>query len=396
MSFIKYLLPALAATKFALADDNCGDTTVQTQSDADALASCSTVSGDIKIHQDFSGTLTLNGVQKIEGSITSNNATGLTGIIAPSLQSISDNFWIFESPILTTLSFAELTSIGVIHWEALAGLQHLDFSSGVTDIGDVSIVNTGLRTLDGISLKTVGTFNIENNANLKTVNVNNLTNATNLINFSGNSQQLEIQFPNLGTAKNLTIRNVKTVAIPSLEKLTGQLGFWQTNLTEFSAPNLTATADLTFNGNTGLTNVSLPALSKVDGGFIITRNDELSTILVPDLKSVTGAIDFSGTFNTVDMSALEEVDGGFNLQSTDGKFKCSDFQKMHGDGVIRGKFECKASTSNPTTAGGQSGTSSSSSGSGSSATSSGAAVANMANVPVAGVAAAFYALAQLL
>lgn len=99
------------------------------------------------------------------------------------------------------------------------------------------------------------------------------------------------------------------------------------------------------------------------------------------------------------MNALEEVDGGFNLQSTDGKFKCSEFKKMQQNGVIRGKYECKASTSNPKTAGGASGTTGStgsSSGSGSSSTSSGAAVANMANMPVAGVAAVFYALAQLL
>lgn len=97
------------------------------------------------------------------------------------------------------------------------------------------------------------------------------------------------------------------------------------------------------------------------------------------------------------MGALEEVDGGFNLQSTDGKFKCSEFQKMHSNGVIRGKYTCDATTSHPTTAGGKSGTTSStSSGSGSSSTSSGAAVANMVNVPAAGIAAAFYALVQLL
>lgn len=99
------------------------------------------------------------------------------------------------------------------------------------------------------------------------------------------------------------------------------------------------------------------------------------------------------------MSALEEVDGGFNLQSTDGKFQCSEFKKMQNNGVIRGKYECKATTSHPTTANGQSGTTSStgsSSGSGSSASSSGAAVANMANIPIAGVAAAFYAVAQFL
>lgn len=100
------------------------------------------------------------------------------------------------------------------------------------------------------------------------------------------------------------------------------------------------------------------------------------------------------------MNSLQEVDGGFNLQSTDGKFQCSEFKKMQSNGVIRGKYMCKASTSHPTTANGQSGTTGGSSTTGSSASgsasSSGVAVANMANVPMAGVAAAFYALAQLL
>lgn len=273
-------------------------TTIKSQSDADALASCSTVTGDLKIDEHYSGDLTLNGVKTLDGGITSSNATGLTGIVAPELESISGTFFIYESPILTTMDFAVLTSIGAIHWNALAGLQALTFTTGVTDIGDVSIVNTGLRNLDGIVLNTVGTFNIENNANLVEVNVNNLTNATNLINFSGNNQELEVLFPNLGTAKNITVRNVQSVSIPSLQKLTGQLGFWATNLTTFSAPNLTTTADLTFSGNVDLTNVTMPVLKKVDGGFLITRNDELSVIDLPSLKMVTGAIDFSGTFNT--------------------------------------------------------------------------------------------------
>lgn len=87
------------------------------------------------------------------------------------------------------------------------------------------------------------------------------------------------------------------------------------------------------------------------------------------------------------------------MQSTDGKFQCSTFKKMQSNGVIRGKYDCESTTDHPTTAGGQSGTTTStggSSGSSGSSTSSGAAVANMVNVPVAGVAAAMYALAQLL
>jgi hypothetical protein len=394
MSFVKYLLPALAASKLALASDSCGDTTVSTQSDADALDSCTTISGDIKIKSDFSGTLTLSGIEKITGSLTGTNCTALTGIIAPSLVSISDSFTLNEVTLLTELSFAELTTVGEINWEALPALESLTFTTGVTDAGDVIITNTGLTSLDGISLETVGKFQITDNTNLKTININNLKNATDLVNFAGNWNKLEIEFPNLESASNMTFRNISSVSMPSLEKLKGQLGFWGTEFKTFSAPNLTTTADLTFNDNSALTNISMPVLKTVEGGFVVTRNDKLSDIDLPKLETVSGAIDFSGTFDTLSMGSLEEVDGGFNVESTNGTFECSSFKKLKSDGVIRGTYKCDASTSDPTTANGKSGTSSSTSSSSTSATSSGAA--SSLAVPATGLAALFLAFAQFL
>jgi hypothetical protein len=99
-------------------------------------------------------------------------------------------------------------------------------------------------------------------------------------------------------------------------------------------------------------------------------------------------------FPSVDLAGLTDVEGGFNLQSTDGTFNCTHFASIRKT-VIKGTYECDASSSNPTTSNGKSGTSSSS-GSSSSATSSGAAVANGASIAVGGVAAFFYAVAQLL
>ena len=276
----------------------CGDVTIETQSDADGVASCSTLSGDVKIDSSFSGDLTINSVQKITGSIIGNNATQLTGIIAPQLESIGDSFTLQECTRLTQLTFAELTSVGEINWEALPALQSLSFDSGVAEAGDVLITNTGLQNLDGISLKTVGKFQITDNTNMKQININNLMNATDLVNFAGNWNKLEIELPNLGTAYNMTFRNISSVSMPSLEKLKGQLGFWGTEFETFSAPNLTTTADLTFNDNSKLTNISMPALQKVNGGFVVTRNDKLADIDLPKLSTVTGAIDFSGTFDT--------------------------------------------------------------------------------------------------
>ncbi|OQD77114.1 hypothetical protein PENDEC_c003G04846 [Penicillium decumbens] len=398
MSFAKYLLPALAATQLAFASDSCGDVTIETQSDADALTSCSTLSGDVKIDSSFGGDLTINGVQKITGSITANNATQLTGIIAPEVASVGNGFSLKECTRLTQLNFAELTSVGEINWEALPALQSLNFESGVTEAGDVLITNTGLQNLNGISLKTVGKFQITDNTNMKQININNLQNATDLVNFAGNWNKLEIDLPNLGTAYNMTFRNISSVSMPSLEKLKGQLGFWGTEFETFSAPNLTTTADLTFNDNSKLTNISIPALEKVNGGFVVGRNDKLSDIDLPKLATVTGAIDFSGTFDTLTMGSLDEVDGGFNVQSTNGTFDCQNFKKLQDNNTIRGTYHCKATTNDPTTANGKAGTasgSSSSSSSSSSSTSSGAASANYA-VPATGVAAMFFALAQLI
>ncbi|KAJ5570496.1 uncharacterized protein N7459_009926 [Penicillium hispanicum] len=394
MSFVKYILPALAATQVVFADNSCGDLTISSQSDADGVSSCSTLSGDVTVKNTYSGDLSLNGVKKITGAFKCEEGVNVSSITASSLESIGGAFTLSGLTGLTELSAAKLTSVGSISWEALPELQSLSFGSGITDAGDVNIQNTGLTSLDGISLKTVGLFQIENNRDLKTININNLQNATDLISFSGNYDSLEIELPNLGTGTNITCRNISTISVPSLEKLTGQLGFWGTKFETFSAPNLTATGDLVFEDNSKLSNISMPVLKTVTGGFLITSNDELNTIDLPALKTVTGAIDFSGSFNTVQFGSLEEVKGGFNLQSSHGKFNCSTFNSMRGD-VIKGKYDCKATTNDPTTSNGKSG-SSTSSGSSSTGTSSGAAVANGVAMPVAGIAAFFYALVQLI
>ncbi|KAJ5143996.1 uncharacterized protein N7515_002783 [Penicillium bovifimosum] len=391
---LKYILPVLAASQAVFAAD-CGDTKIKTQSDADGINTCSTLKGDVTIDKSFSGDLQLNGIKKITGGLLCSGGANVSSITASSLTSIGKGFDLEGLTTLTLLEFAELDSVGSINWEALPKLQSLNFAKGVTQAGDVSIANTGLTDLNGISLKTVGTFSIQNNRDLKTIDINNLQNATNIISFSGNFDTLEINLPNLGTGTNMTFQNISSVSVPSLEKLTGQLGFWGTQFETFSAPNLTQTGDLIFKDNSKLSNISMPVLKTVSGGFTIARDDKLSTISLPMLERVNGAIDFSGTFNKLSLGALKDVEGSFNMQSTRGNFSCDDLRKLKSDNVIKGNFKCDATNNNPTTANGGKGTSSSSSG-GSSSTSSGAAFMTGANVPVVGLAAVFGALAQLL
>lgn len=275
----------------------CGDTTISSQSDADTLAAdCTTVKGDVTISSSYSQGLDLGSIEKITGTLSCSDAPNITSITAGSLASIGGNFTLDGLTTLSSLSMAELTSIGSIAWQALPALYSLSFTTGVSTVGDLNILNTALTTLDGISLDTVGQFQIEDNTGLKTCNISSLKNATGLISFAGNLDSLEVDLSSLGTGTSMTFRNISSINIPSLETLTGQLGFWGTDFATFSAPKLTSSGDLVFTDNSKLNNISAPVLKSVDGGFTVTRNDELQVIDLPDLETVAGAIDFTGNF----------------------------------------------------------------------------------------------------
>ncbi|KAL4785769.1 GPI-anchored cell wall organization protein-domain-containing protein [Aspergillus varians] len=397
MAFIKYALPALAAANavFAASSDKCGsgDTIkINSQSDLDGYNTCETLDGDVELGTSFAGSVIINGVQRIKGALTSNGGDNITSISAPTLTTIDDAFHLEGVTRLTSLDFPQLTSVGEIDFQAVPVLQDLGFTKGVTKAGSVSIVNTGLTSLDGISLNAVGSFIVTDNKELEKVDVNNLKNATNLINFAGNYDELEILLPNLASGTNLTIRNVSSVSLPSLEKLEGQLGFWGNTFSSLSAPNLTETGDLVIEGNSKVANLSLPALETVNGGFLITRNDKLSSINFPKLATISGAIDFSGAFDSAKLPSLKNVRGGFNMQST-GNFSCDTFNSWK-DNTIHGTYKCESEAKSPTTADGTSGSSTTSSGSSSSSPSDDAAILTAANVPAMGLAAVFGALVQ--
>lgn len=97
---------------------------------------------------------------------------------------------------------------------------------------------------------------------------------------------------------------------------------------------------------------------------------------------------------SVDLGSLEEVDGGFNLQSSDSKFSCENFDNLRDTPTIRGTYKCKAATDHPTNSNGNSGTSTSHSNVSGTDTSNTAS--SSAAVPATGLAALFFALVRLV
>lgn len=79
-------------------------------------------------------------------------------------------------------------------------------------------------------------------------------------------------------------------------------------------------------------------------------------------------------FSRVDLPALTQVRGAFNIQ-TSGQFDCSAFQKLNNNKAIKGKYFCSGNQSKP-------GTADPSTTTGGKASKTGAAIHFEANMPI--------------
>ncbi|KAL4888132.1 protein ecm33 [Aspergillus ambiguus] len=395
MAFSKYLLPVVVVTQVVFAS-RCGDFKISSQSDADILANCSTVDGDINIDKDYSGNLYLRGITQVRGSITCDNCSNLASLHADSISAIGGDLQLFKAVSLTSLEFSQLTTVlGTVELVALSSLQSLGFTAGVTKAGGVHIENTKLANLNGISPKTISRLTIRANQFLKSAKLNSLMNVTDEAEFFDNYDGLEVELLSLSSGTNMTFHSVKDVSIPSLHRTSGSLTFSNCQFESLSAPNLTSAGDLTFFNNTQLSNISLPVLQQVNGGFNITNFDPLKNITLPSLEKVPGFIDFNGDFDTLRMSKLDDVYGAFRVRSTGNIEDDCSWLMLYQNLTIRGMMQCKEESDHKTH--GDVNTTSTTSGGVPSATStSNVAAISRIHVPaVSLVAAVFYALARL-
>jgi hypothetical protein len=192
---------------------------------------------------------------------------------------------------------------------------------------------------------------------------------------------------------NMTFRNCSSISIPSLEKINGSMGFFGNDIVEFIGSNLTTVGkDLSFISNTALTNISLPLLKSVGGGFTVANNTKLEQVDgFPALQKVVGAVDFNGNFSDVQLPSLKDVQGAFNIQSTGDLTKqCAHFSSLKDDSTIKGDYVCQGKVSHP----GGAGTTPTAAASGSKSTKTSAAghVEIPAMVGVSGLIAAFFGL----
>ena len=277
---------------------------ISSQSDLDNLAQCTTLTGDLVIQSQLASG-TLNTVKTITGNLEILQDITMTYFSAPALQSIGGTFQLINLTILSSLSMPSLTSVGAIDFEILPALQALNFG-GVTSAANVLITDTQLASLNGIQLSTVGTFDINNNFYLKSVSQPSLTAVTSALTIAFNAAGVQVNLPALTTIQNATFRDVGDVQLPSLDNVTGDLGFVQNGMSTINMQNLTSIGQsLSFVNNSALTNVTAPKLATIGGTFLIANNSDYSNIEFNQVTSVGGSIDWTGTFSMASLSALK-------------------------------------------------------------------------------------------
>lgn len=275
----------------------CKGTTVNSQADASKLASCKIVKGNLIIGSESGASIDISGPEQITGDLRVEKNEQITTLMSTTLQTVGGQFKLNKVTGLNTVDFGKLTTVQSIYWVAATRLDTVTLGP-LTKAETIRVSDTFLSSLDGFALKSVGSFNIDNNRRLQKY-TSQLTDLSDELVIQANGIDLEVDLSNLNWIANMAIANVTKFSVPSLKVVNGSAKFDSNYFTSFSAPNLTKTetGDISFVGNGFLKNMTFPKLTEIAGGLLIANNTGLDRItFFPKLEKISGAVKLRGNF----------------------------------------------------------------------------------------------------
>jgi len=290
---------------------------ITTQVDADALSGCGNITGLINIQSGSLTSLTLNGIQRLDGSLDISFCPALAQISAPQLEWINHNLTLSSLPLLTNLSLPSLeTVVDRVSWASLPLLTRPTLKTVGTDelgnpgtniYGDLTIQNCGFQSLEFFNFGTfarAGDIVVEGNSQMSKINLSSLVYST-ALNIENNGPDLRVYLPKLSSVGNLQLKHVAELHFPNLMTMDGVLILDENYFGPFELPQLSSIGgDVFVWNNAHMSAFNLPALTKIGGGiydgdFRIANNSALTTITgLPLLNFVDGNTSLSGNFDT--------------------------------------------------------------------------------------------------
>ncbi|CAB86946.2 Cell wall protein ecm33 [Schizosaccharomyces pombe] len=346
MLFKSFALTLLFAAARVQAASNCssGPYNISAQGTLDELNSCTVLNGDLYISDAGNSgitTLTVNGIESVQGDVVVSDGQYLTSLSFPSLKNVSGAFNVNNMIRMNNLATPELTSVGSLNLAVLPNLQELQFNAGLSDSDSVVIDDTQLQAIDGISLDSVTTFQVTNNRYIQEITMEGLESAQN-IQISANSKGVSVNFSKLSNVTTATFDGISNVFIGNLKSAAGNLYFSNTTLDNISVPYLTEIGQsFAVLYSPELTSLNFPNLTTVGGGFVINDTGLTSIDGFPVISEIGGGLVLLGNFSSIDMPDLSDVKGALTVETKATNFTCP---WSNDDSVIKGDdFTCQGS-----------------------------------------------------
>jgi hypothetical protein len=331
----------------------------------------------------------LTGVQAIYGDLSIDNAIKAVTINAPDLELVAGEFEITNATILSTLNLAKLTTVGTLQFTTLPALGQIGLTSGLTSAESVIISDTSITSLEGINVFKLKVFNINNNGEIDVIH-SGLQKVTSGLTITDNNPSVNVTLDKLASTNDLTLGKIGSLSAANLTTVNGSLSVIDTSVEDLEFKKLTSIGkSLTIDTNDDLDSIDFPKLTSVGGALEIGQNDDLENFGgFPELETVGGTVNMTGSFNNGSFPSLKRVAGGFIIDSKDGELTCSSFDKLNSGGIIRGNlFSCSGADGASSSSSSKSGSSNgvvSESGSASSTASESASKKNDGSVAAAG------------
>jgi hypothetical protein len=314
------------------------------------------------------GSFTANKLETASG-FTIYSCSAFASINLPALKKVNGSLFMSTLAALTELQFSKLTTVDGTLQLLLAALTSLQLPALTTVDGTLQLRLPLLTSLNGLlSLRKVDIFYADDLRGITEIDVrdiaeigtlrlaNNTLRYTSGITLVGNETfpgNLILELPSMGSTPfaefPITVEGIRVVGglehvpssngatieainFPWLERVTGLLNLhYSTRLTTISLPNLKSVGGLRLGQLAGLTTLELPELKEITGytsgttttyGFDLIAVGVLTAFELPKLERIEGELRITYTSTassplaTVSLPKLGSISGTFNIVTT--------------------------------------------------------------------------------
>lgn len=315
---------------------------IATSDDLALIMDCKTITGDIYVGNFSESLIVLNQLQQVHGSFIITNSPSLVRLEAQKLEKITEKYKLERLTSLALISMPALTSAREIQWSVLPLLSSINFGL-LDDLQGITISDTSLTGFSGFSSKSLQRFDINSNRFMEVIQ-SDVQLVNNALHIAGNAETVRVELPYLKLARNVSIHNVQSLNMESLEEVKGSVSIIENCFLTLDLPKLKkvdGTLGIALNRN--LEQALFQSLSEVGGGLLVANNSLLHSVdFFPNLTVVGGAVELMGNIYQTEWPNLRLVKGSIRLLTTDTKFDCSKWSKGEVGNALRGgKIECR-------------------------------------------------------